>query len=64
MCFWVLHVEVGAFEVVVDRVFVFFRNVKNEWAKAGVAVLVVLFPHGCASDGDYYACAGFAHFDG
>jgi len=60
----VVGVEVGFFEGVVDFVFVFFCNVEYEWSEAGVVVLPVLFPGGCASDGDYDACGGFADFYG
>ena len=35
-----------------------------EWSEAGVVVASVLFPDGCASDGDYDACACFADFYG
>ncbi len=57
-------VEVGSFERVVDFVFVFFCDVEYEWSEASVAVAAVLFPDGCASDGDYDACACFADFYG
>lgn len=60
----VLHVEVCFFYAVVDGVFVFFCDVENEGAKAGVVVVAVLFPHCCASDGYDDACLGFADFDG
>ena len=56
--------EVGFFEGVVDFVFVFFCDVEYEWSEAGVAVVSVLFPGGCASDGNYDACACFADFYG
>ena len=35
-----------------------------ERAEACVVEVVVLFPYGCASDGDYDASAGFADFYG
>jgi len=38
--------------------------VEYEWSEAGVAVIAVLFPYGCASDGDYDAFACFADFYG
>ena len=57
-------VEVGFFEGVVDFVFVVFCYVEYEWTYAGVAVASVLFPGGCASYCDYYACACFADFYG
>ena len=57
-------VEGGFFEGIVDFVFVFFCYVEYEWPEAGVSVLPVLFPCGCASDGDYDACACFADFYG
>jgi len=38
--------------------------VEYEWSEACVAVVSVLFPGGCASDGDYDACACFADFYG
>jgi hypothetical protein len=60
----VLGCEVGAFECVVDLVFVFFCYVEDEWSQACVMVGAVLFPGGCASDGDYDACACFADFYG
>ena len=56
--------EVGAFQCVVDLVFVFFCDVEYEGSEACVAVGAVLFPDGCASDGDYDACACFADFYG
>ena len=58
------RVEVGFFQVVVYRVFVFFGYVEYEWAQPGVVVVAVLFPDGCASDGDDDACGCFADFDG
>ena len=60
----VKRVEVGFFEGVVDFVFVVFCYVEYEWAEACVSVALVLFPGGCASDGDYDACACFADFYG
>ena len=57
-------VEIRFFESVVDLVFVFFGDVEYEWSEAGVSVLPVLFPCGCASDGDYDACACFSDFYG
>ena len=59
----VLCVEVGSFEGVVDFFFVFFRDVEYEGSEACVAISALL-PGGCASDGDYDACAGFADFYG
>ena len=56
--------EVCVFKCVVELVFVFFGYVENEWSKAGVFVGAVLFPCGCASDGDDDACCGFADFYG
>ncbi len=56
--------EVGAFQCVVDFVFVFFCDVEYEGPKACVAVVPLSFPDGCASDGDYDACACFADFYG
>ena len=35
-----------------------------EWPETCVAVVSVLFPGGCASDGDYDSCACFADFYG
>ena len=60
----VVGVEVGFFEGVVDFVFVVFCYVEYEWPEACVAVASVLFAGGCASYGDYYACACFADFCG
>ena len=37
---------------------------EDEWSQACVMVSAVLFPGGCASDGDYDACACFADFYG
>jgi len=56
--------EVGAFQCVVDLVFVFFCDVEDEGPEACVAVCAVLFPDGGASDGNYDACACFADFYG
>ena len=58
------RVEVGFFEGVVDVVFVVFGYVEYVWSQPRVAVLPVLFLCGCASDGDYDACACFADFYG
>ena len=52
----ILEGEVGAFQRVEDFVFVVFGYVEYEWSEAGVAVVAVLFPDCCASDGDDYAC--------
>ena len=60
----VKRVEGGFFEGVVDLVFVVFCYMEYEWSEAGVVVLPVLFPSGCASDGDYDACACFSDFYG
>ena len=60
----VISVEVSSFQRVVDLVFVFFGDVEYKGAEACVAVGAVLFPDGCASDGDYDACACFADFYG
>ena len=60
----VKRVEVGFFKGVVDFVFVVFCYVEYEGSEAGVSVAAVLFVGGCASDGDYYACACFADFYG
>jgi len=57
-------VEAGFFEGVVDFVFVVFCYVEYVWSEACVPVASVLFVGGCASDGDYDACACFADFYG
>jgi len=60
----VIGVEVRCFQRVVDVFFVVFSYVKNEWSESRVVVVAVLFPCGCASNGDYDAFAGFADFYG
>ena len=64
VCSAVLHVEVGAFYAVVDVFFVVFGYVEDEWSDSCVMVMAVLFPDGCAADGDYDSFACFADFDG
>ena len=60
----VISVKISFFQRVVNFAFVFFCDVKYEWPKARVSVVPLSFPDGCASDGDYYACACFADFYG
>ena len=60
----VISVEVSSFQRVVDLVFVFFGDVEYKGAEACVAVGAVLFPDGCASDGDYDTRCCFADFYG
>ena len=60
----ILGAEVGFFEGVEHVFLVVFGDVEDEWTKAFVAVGSILFPHVGTSDGDYYACACFADFDG
>ena len=60
----VMSVEIGSFQCVIDFVFVFFCDVEYEWPEACVMVLSVLFPGGCASDGNNYTCACFGDFYG
>ncbi len=60
----ILTCEIGAFEAVVDSIFVFFSYVEYKWSNASVVVVAFLFPDGCASDGDDYACGRFSYFDG
>ena len=60
----VAEAEIGAFQNVVEGIFVFFSYVKYEWSKARVFVPVVLSPNGCSSDGYDDAGACFADFYG
>jgi len=60
----VMSAKISSFQRAVDLAFVFFCNVKYEGPEARVSVVSVLFPDGCASDGDYDACACFADFYG
>ncbi len=57
-------VKVGAFQAVVDCVFVFFGYVEYERSQPSVAVVVVLAMDGCSADGDDNACGCFADFYG
>jgi hypothetical protein len=56
--------KISVFQRVDELVFVVFRYVEDEWSKAGVFVGAVLFPCCCSSDGNDYACGGFADFYG
>jgi len=56
--------KISSFQRVVDFAFVFFCDVEYEWSKTRVTVVSVLFPRGCASDGNYDACACFADLYG
>ncbi len=59
----VLGGEVSFFEVVVDCVLVFFRDMEYEGTEACIVVSAVFSLNGCAADSDNYTCGCFSNFD-